>query len=129
MYIPPAMDLSQSIIMNQKLFEKMMCKDLGLTPAHKVLDLGSRRGRVASHMAQMSGAYVTGMNIDQDQLQQARKFAAEMVSQTELNSFKAMSMRSRMLSQRSHSTTFFKSTVFLALRKILEKPLKKFTVF
>lgn len=76
MYIPPAMDLSASIIANQKLFEKMMCEDLGLSSAHKVLDLGCGRGRVASHMAQMSGAHVTGMNIDMDQLLQARKFAA-----------------------------------------------------
>ncbi|HSX13864.1 MAG TPA: class I SAM-dependent methyltransferase [Chlamydiales bacterium] len=76
MYIPPAMDLSASIITNQKLFEKMMCEDLGLARSQKVLDLGCGRGRVASHMAQMSGAHVTGMNIDNDQLQQARKFAA-----------------------------------------------------
>jgi sterol 24-C-methyltransferase len=75
MYIPPAIDLSKSIITNQKLFEKMMAEDLGLTSSHKVLDLGCGRGRVASHMAQISGAHVTGMNIDQDQLHQARKFA------------------------------------------------------
>lgn len=75
MYIPPAMDLSKSIIMNQKLFEQMMAKDLGFSSFHNVLDLGCGRGRVASHMAQISGAHVTGMNIDLDQLQQARKFA------------------------------------------------------
>ncbi len=75
MYIPPAIDLSASIITNQKLFEKMMCADLSLNSSHKVLDLGCGRGRVASHMAQMSGAHVTGLNIDLDQLKQARKFA------------------------------------------------------
>ena len=40
MYIPPAIDLSSSIIANQKLFEKMMCKDIGMVAGHKVLDIG-----------------------------------------------------------------------------------------
>ncbi len=75
MYIPPAIDLSSSIIANQKLFEKMMCEDIGIGPDHKVLDIGCGRGRVASHMAQMSGGYVVGMNIDPDQLESAKKFA------------------------------------------------------
>lgn len=75
MYIPPAMDLSVSIIENQKLFEKMMCQDLGLTPGHKVLDIGCGRGRVANHMAKLSGAQLVGMNIDPDQLESAKKYA------------------------------------------------------
>jgi sterol 24-C-methyltransferase len=75
MYIPPAIDLSSSIIANQKLFEKIMCKDLGITSQHKVLDIGCGRGRVANHMAQNSGAHLVGMNIDPDQLNSARKFA------------------------------------------------------
>lgn len=76
MYIPPAMDLSKSIIANQALFEKRMCQDLNLGKESKVLDIGCGRGRVASHMASMSGARVTGVNIDDDQLNAARKFAA-----------------------------------------------------
>ena len=76
MYIPPAIDLKRSIIANQKLFEELMCKDLGLNSNHKVLDIGCGRGRVANHMAQMSGAHVTGMNIDPDQLESAKRFAA-----------------------------------------------------
>jgi sterol 24-C-methyltransferase len=75
MYIPPAIDLKSSIIANQKLFEKNTCKDLGLAPGKKVLDIGCGRGRVASHMAEVSGAHVCGMNIDPDQLACARKFA------------------------------------------------------
>ena len=75
MYIPPAIDLSASIITNQKLFEKMMCEDLGVAPSHKVLDIGCGRGRVACHMAQLSGACITGMNIDADQLESGKKFA------------------------------------------------------
>ena len=76
MYIPPAIDLSKSIIANQKLFEKMMCDDLRLAPGQTVLDIGCGRGRVANHMAQMSGAHLVGMNIDPDQLDSARKFAS-----------------------------------------------------
>lgn len=75
MYIPPAIDLSKSIIANQKLFEQLMCKDLELSKGHKVLDIGCGRGRVASHMASLSGAEVTGMNIDPDQLESARRYA------------------------------------------------------
>lgn len=75
MYIPPAIDLSSSIIANQRLFEEMMCKDLGLSSGKKVLDIGCGRGRVASHMAKISGAHVVGMNIDPDQLASAKKFA------------------------------------------------------
>ena len=75
MYIPPAIDLSSSIIANQKLFEKLMCQDLGLAPGQKVLDIGCGRGRVVGHMAQLSGAHLIGMNIDPDQLESAQKFA------------------------------------------------------
>jgi sterol 24-C-methyltransferase len=75
MYIPPTMDLSKSIIANQALFEKKMCKDLGLKSGQKVLDIGCGRGRVANHMAKISGASVVGMNIDPDQLESARRFA------------------------------------------------------
>ncbi len=76
MYIPPAIDLSKSIIANQKLFERLLCRDLGLTSEHRVLDIGCGRGRVASHLAQASGARLVGMNIDPDQLESAKKFAA-----------------------------------------------------
>ena len=76
MYIPPAMDLSCSIIENQNLFERKMSRDLNMKKGDKILDVGCGRGRIASHMASMSGAHVTGMNIDADQLEAARKFAA-----------------------------------------------------
>jgi len=75
MYIPPAMDLAQSITANQKLFEKKMSQDLGIVKGNKVLDIGCGRGRIASHIATISGAFVTGMNIDTSQLESARRFA------------------------------------------------------
>ncbi len=75
MYIPPAIDLSASIIANQTLFEKRMSRDLGIQAGYKVLDVGCGRGRVANHIASITGAQVTGMNIDPDQLESATQFA------------------------------------------------------
>lgn len=74
MYIPPAIDLSCSIIDNQTLFEERLCQDLGIKASDNILDIGCGRGRVASHMAQMSEAYFVGMNIDSDQLESAKQF-------------------------------------------------------
>jgi sterol 24-C-methyltransferase len=75
MYIPPAMDLSKSIIANQALFEQKMSRDLGLQKGSQVLDIGCGRGRVANHIASISGANITGINIDPDQLKSAEAFA------------------------------------------------------
>lgn len=75
MYIPPALDLSAGIIANQALFEKKMTRDLGIHKGNKVLDIGCGRGRVASHVASITGAEVVGMNIDPDQLECAKRFA------------------------------------------------------
>jgi sterol 24-C-methyltransferase len=75
MYIPPVIDLSKSIIANQTLFEQKLCQDLGIKSKDKVLDIGCGRGRVASHIASHTGASITGINIDPDQLQAAQKFA------------------------------------------------------
>jgi sterol 24-C-methyltransferase len=75
MYIPPAIDLSASIIANQSLYEKRMCQDLGIKPTDHVLDIGCGRGRVASHVASLTGACVTGINIDPNQLESAKWFA------------------------------------------------------
>ncbi len=76
MYIPPAMDLKASIIKNQSLFEKMMARDLELKPGNKALDIGCGRGRVAGHIAKLTGAMITGLNLDLDQLASAKRFAA-----------------------------------------------------
>ena len=75
MYIPPAIDLSKSIMGNQILYEKKMSRDLGIKKGDKVLDIGCGRGRVAQHIASMTGAHVLGINIDPDQLESAKKYA------------------------------------------------------
>lgn len=74
MYIPPAIDLSKSIIENQTLFEERMARDLKVGKGNKVLDIGCGRGRVASHIASFTGAHVTGINIDKTQIDSAQRY-------------------------------------------------------
>lgn len=77
MYIPPALDLSKGVIQNQLLFEKQFAKELGIKGGDKVLDLGCGKGRVAAHIASSTGAEVTGINIDQGQLDNAIVYAKQ----------------------------------------------------
>lgn len=75
MYIPPTMDINESLFNNQLLYERKIAEWLGLKAGDKVLDLGCGKGRVAAHIAATSGAHVTGVNIDQGQLDNATEFA------------------------------------------------------
>jgi len=75
MYIPPAMDLSKSVMTNQSLFEEKMARDLDMKKGSQVVDIGCGRGRVVNHMATYTGANVTGINIDPGQLQSAEALA------------------------------------------------------
>ena len=77
MYIPPLMDRDATVLDNQLLYEESISQHIDLKPGDRVLDLGCGRGRVAAHMARYSGAQVTGLNIDPNQLEQARNFNAE----------------------------------------------------
>lgn len=74
MYIPPLMDKKASVLDNQLLNEEALAREVGLRPGMKALDLGCGRGRVAAHMTSFSGAQVVGLNIDADQVAQARDF-------------------------------------------------------
>ncbi|KAK4635920.1 Sterol 24-C-methyltransferase [Fulvia fulva] len=74
MYIPPAMDLTASILDNQILYEESIAKELLLPANAKVLDLGCGRGLVAAHISRVTGAEVTGLNIDADQVASARLY-------------------------------------------------------
>ncbi|KAJ5424300.1 Methyltransferase type 11 [Penicillium cf. griseofulvum] len=66
-----------NVLENQILYERSIARDIGLGAGKKVLDLGCGRGRVAAHMAQYTGAQVTGLNIDPDQVEQATSFNRE----------------------------------------------------
>ncbi|KAF9873901.1 hypothetical protein CkaCkLH20_08635 [Colletotrichum karsti] len=78
MYIPPLMDKKASVLDNQMLYEESIARDIGLKAGDRVLDLGCGRGRVAAHMAVVSGAKVTGLNIDPNQVAQAKEFNEQM---------------------------------------------------
>ncbi|KAK0657089.1 S-adenosyl-L-methionine-dependent methyltransferase [Cercophora newfieldiana] len=78
MYIPPLMDKRASVLENQLLYERAIANTIGLKAGDRVLDIGCGRGRVAAHMATaVPGAKVTGINIDPNQVAQAREFSAE----------------------------------------------------
>jgi sterol 24-C-methyltransferase len=76
MYIPAVMDLTKGIYENQILFEKKMSNDLNIKASDRVLDIGCGRGRVAAHLATITKAKVIGFNIDEVQLESAKKFAS-----------------------------------------------------
>jgi sterol 24-C-methyltransferase len=78
MYIPPLMDKRASVLENQLLYERAITRAIGLKAGDRVLDLGCGRGRVAAHMATaIPGVKVTGINVDPNQVGQAREFTAE----------------------------------------------------
>jgi sterol 24-C-methyltransferase len=54
-----------------------MFQELRVGPGSRVLDIGCGRGRVAAHLAATTGAHVTGINVDPDQLGSATKHAAD----------------------------------------------------
>ncbi|KAL3472485.1 S-adenosyl-L-methionine-dependent methyltransferase [Aspergillus californicus] len=85
MYIPPFMSAKATVLENQLLYEESIARDIGLKEGDRVLDLGCGRGRVAAHMRQFSGAQVTGLNIDPNQIAQAKQFNEQLGFST--NSF------------------------------------------
>jgi len=76
MYIPPLIDGNQGVYQNQLLFEQKMAKDLKVGKGMKVMDVGCGRGRVAGHIARLTGSSVYGLNIDKTQLERAEEFKA-----------------------------------------------------
>ncbi|MBM3191511.1 MAG: methyltransferase domain-containing protein [Chlamydiae bacterium] len=77
MYIPSIVDPKKSLAENQNLFEERMIRDLDIQAADRVLDIGCGRGRIAAHVARVTNSHVTGINIDDEQLSQAKRFAKQ----------------------------------------------------
>lgn len=75
MYLPPILDANLGIVGNQDLFEERLALDSRLSRGRTALELGSGRGRITCHIASLTGAHVTGLNIVEDQLDNARRFA------------------------------------------------------
>lgn len=73
MYLPPALDVDRSVSENQNLFEERLAADLGVGHGDIVLDLGCGCGAIASHVAELTGATVYGVNIERSQIEKAWK--------------------------------------------------------
>ncbi len=73
MYMPPEIDAAQSVLQNQILFERIVAKDLNLSPGDKVLDLGCGCGAIAEHIADLTGATPYGINLDASQIEKSWK--------------------------------------------------------
>jgi len=75
MYLPPMYDENADVYTNQKIYERRMARYLDIGEGDRVADIGCGRGRVAHHVASHTGAHVTGINIDREQIRQAREYA------------------------------------------------------
>ncbi len=77
LYIPPMLDQTKGLYDNQILTERALVGDLALkspTSSH-LLDMGCGRGRIAHHIATLTGGQVSGYNIDPDQIENAIDWA------------------------------------------------------
>jgi sterol 24-C-methyltransferase len=79
LYIPPMLDETQGLYGNQLRCEQAVLKELALArPATShLLDMGCGRGRIAHHLATLTGGQVSGYNIDPNQIENAIAWAAE----------------------------------------------------
>jgi len=75
MYLPPMYNEHADVYSNQMIYERKMAKYLEIGEGSRVADIGCGRGRVAHHVASYTGAHVTGVQIDEEQVRQARKYA------------------------------------------------------
>jgi sterol 24-C-methyltransferase len=78
LYIPPQLDDTLGLYGNQLLCEQAVLKalDLDRPAASHLLDMGCGRGRISHHFASLTGGAVSGYNIDPDQIDNARSWAA-----------------------------------------------------
>ncbi len=78
LYIPPMLDDSKGLYDNQILTEKALLAELDLPhpSSSHLLDMGCGRGRIAHHLATLTGGQVSGYNIDPDQVDNGNDWAA-----------------------------------------------------
>ncbi|MEE3127195.1 MAG: class I SAM-dependent methyltransferase [Actinomycetota bacterium] len=77
LYIPPMLDETKGLYENQILTERALLEDLALDDPRgsHLLDMGCGRGRIAYHLATLTGGQVSGYNIDPDQVENAVDWA------------------------------------------------------
>lgn len=85
MYLPPVMDVQESVAENQNLFERQLAKDLDVGDGDTVLDLGCGCGAIATHIATLRGCTVCGINIERTQIEKARKNASSSKNRSRLH--------------------------------------------
>jgi len=86
MYIPPMMDQKRGVFDNQLLYERSFASKLAAGKDSQLLELGCGRGRITYNTAMYTGATITAMNIEPDQLAAAKAFAASQgLNGTQLN--------------------------------------------
>ncbi len=73
MYMPPELDASKSVMENQLLLEQTIASELNVGPGDRALELGCGCGAIASHMKNLTGADLFGVNIDKSQIQKAHR--------------------------------------------------------
>lgn len=76
MYIPPMVDKSKGVFDNQLIWEESFARKLNVGPGKRLLELGCGRGRITHHVHSQTGATITALNIEPDQLAAAEAFAA-----------------------------------------------------
>lgn len=74
-YIPRCIDDTKSLPENQTLYEQQVGRNLEVGKDSKILEIGSGCGRIAYDMSKFTGADVYGINIDSEQIKDARNFA------------------------------------------------------
>ena len=79
LYIPPQLDDSLGLYGNQLLCEQAVLEELNLQDPQRshLLDMGCGRGRISYHFASLTGGQVSGYNIDPNQIESAKDWAAE----------------------------------------------------
>eukprot|EP00443_Scrippsiella_acuminata_P000022 CAMPEP_0115257822 /NCGR_PEP_ID=MMETSP0270-20121206/46973_1 /TAXON_ID=71861 /ORGANISM="Scrippsiella trochoidea, Strain CCMP3099" /LENGTH=313 /DNA_ID=CAMNT_0002673545 /DNA_START=223 /DNA_END=1164 /DNA_ORIENTATION=- len=96
MYLPPYLDENKDVFENQRLYEKQMATYLDIKAGSKVVDIGCGRGRIAHHVASYTGAHVTGLNVDEEQIRLAKQYAEETGLLGKLLDFKVANYNNRL---------------------------------
>ncbi len=87
MYMPPTIDPNRSVKENQVLLERELAAALELKPGDRVLDLGCGCGAIASHMSELGGCHVTGINIEPSAIEKAARTTDPSRVQCQLGDF------------------------------------------